>query len=263
MEKNIRIFGIPKAGKSVYLSVLFDQINKHGFGNYTLDMKDNDASMDYLLMILEDLEIKGDTDATPIRHFNELNLNLCYQEGRKVKTAARISTYDISGEITQLIFDPRFHAQIKKSIIPPEFRDDQKRILDLLYSGDCFILIADPESIISTFDEQDTMFMIILDTIKKNKSQRKKSRDRSNNGIKDIKIAFCISKTDLIEVKNAKEFVQQKMPFTFTYLDINFENNFICLPISSLGYNYNLKEFNLNDLKPINIIEPLRFFLEK
>ncbi|NPD90017.1 MAG: hypothetical protein HGN29_14990 [Asgard group archaeon] len=264
MDRRVRIFGIPQAGKTVYLSVLFGEIDRYGFENYILDMRDHADSMDYLSMVLEDLVLQGSTFSTPERQFKELNMKLSYQEDGKVKTAALISTYDLSGEDINIIFDARFHSQIRKSIIPPEFKESQKKIMNMLYTGDCFILLVDPNPIGSTFDDQDTMFTIILRIIKKNKGKRKSQKDKRYGIVEGIKIAFCISKSDLIDIPDAREFVEQKMPFTYKYLEINFKNNFKCIPISSLGYNAETRQYPMKEnIRPINVLEPLRFFLDK
>ena len=262
MDKSVSIFGIPFAGKTVYLSILFDQIKRYGFGDYLLDIKDHFETMDYLDFILKDLYQNGVIYKTPSKQFKELKLKIVYKDKNEIKTAFMISTYDLSGEDIQNIFDPRFHSLISKSVVPPELRESQKKIMQMLYLGNCFILLADPNPNGYTFDEQDTMFTIILRIIKKNNEKKKFLKVKSNNFLKEIKIAFCISKCDLINVFDTKKFVEENFPFTYKYLEINFTNNYVCIPISSLGLNASSIKYPLLDsFKPFNVIEPLRFFL--
>ena len=254
---NIRIFGPTGAGKTVYLVMLYEAINQEQLNPLVIDPSDDMKTIQYLGYVGNILINKGSTSATPARDFIELRLKLVYNgyHEESGKQAALISTYDLSGEDIDEIFDPKYHSDYRKAVIPSEWKDSQKKIMSLLYSGNSFIFLIDP--LCDDFDEQDTMFAIIMQILKKSKLKKKGST------LDDLKISFCLSKGDLINFPDPDNFLRKKMPLSWKYGKLNFKERFRCFTISSLGAGAEERTYPIKSIiKSVNVVEPVRFFIE-
>ncbi|NPE06970.1 MAG: hypothetical protein GNW80_01700 [Asgard group archaeon] len=260
MERKVRIFGPNGAGKTVYLAMLFDSINQGLLNPFVIDPSEDSNTIDYLSFVGETIVNEGSSFATPRRSFIELKLKLVY-DGSHPKSGqpvAMISSYDLSGEDIQEIFDARYHSEIRKSLIPAELKESQKVITNLLYSGNSFIFLVDP--LFFDFNEQDTMFTIMMKMIYQNKINNKKSDEDIS---KEIKITMCVSKGDVIDFPNADAYLKEKLPTAWRYGKLYFKKNFKCITLSSLGVGAEEREYPIKVyINPVNITEPIKFFIQ-
>jgi len=287
MKNIVGLFGTESSGKTVFLAVLFHELKTGKIKELTLNILKDNESEKYLNFIAEDLyQNKILPSKTDERYAQKIVIDLGQQDEKKdvVISKFRLETYDLSGEaLFELLTNENLKdnnnknqdLNINDKNIPIQgqsnvFINLKKAIDSLINQSSSFMFMVDPNPMIRF--KQDRFFTAILRQIII--TNQKKKWLKSNSVIKNVSIAFVLSKSDLYpQNRHTERELQRLIPQSWNLAkQLYFNRNRIKeFYISSLGYNinYNILEDGTKfpivpeNIEPVNVIEPLIWFKEQ
>ncbi|NPD90018.1 MAG: hypothetical protein HGN29_14995 [Asgard group archaeon] len=278
MNNKVGLFGTTSSGKTVYLVVLYEYLNKLK-AELVLDFKNEEDSEAYLSGIAQDLyEKKVLPEMTDRRSIRKVAFNLSRQVKNTVETVFRMETYDFGGDTLLDIFAPNLdlsnnqiveipNENIPDENKPSEFINMKKTINSLIEESSSFMFMVDPNPI--GRHKQDRFLAAILNQIID--TNQKKNRLKSNSVIENVSIAFVLTKSDLYyNNQHTERELNKLIPQSWKRAKKLYfvKDRVKSFYITSLGYN--TKNETAEDgskyaivpdiIQPENIDEPLKWF---
>ncbi len=261
-SKSILTLGLPGAGKSTFLAMLFHYLKKERTDDYRVELSQEEGDSSYVYNLLEHLVYKPlsfpPLNPGPGGGFTPISIEI-YPNDLRLGAPVQFKTFDFSGTDLVNIID-NFDLFLERVLEPKKTHSSTwfKNLTDFMrtMNGILFLIDPIPSTVVHLQNDEQyrKLYRLIYTAITGPKL--------SLGNLVDVPLAIVLTKSDKYGVKigDPEQYIKDNFPRCCEYLGKSFRHvkAFTCSSVGGV-VDKNGKEIPVDPPKPDGIFEPVRW----